>query len=460
MSMAVSASFDVQVTPIKSVIDVNEEASFEIKVVNDGSSDEFRLYYSGVEWDVKPVSFDLETGDTEVLIVNLRPLYVTAGQHAITLNVKSDDGNQLKRASLIVNIQDKEISSYVPSVGVSISMPKEFVPNEVLPISLNVRNKNPLNLEDVTLHVDSDYFSESREFSLNPTRSGNVSEENIELNFDLDSSIAPQDVAVTFKLIQNNKTIYLNQKSFQVKTYTADFVVEKNINVAFFKTTEVYKVKNVGNIQKQQPFKIKIPLFRELFSSETPNSGILKEEGNRYFVWDLDLQPGEEIQVTVIRNYRSFLLFLLIIIIGVFIYFLVRSPLTISKSAEVIKVEEGGISMLKVMIKLKNISEKEVNDAKIYDSIPNLADYVKEEHMGSLSPVKVLRHENKGTLLKWEIPILEGFEERIITYKIKTQLNILGGLKLPTASGKFKFGKGKQRFSKSNVFNLIFKNKQ
>jgi hypothetical protein len=42
--------------------------------------------------------------------------------------------------------QDKDISSYLPSVGVGIEMPTKLTPDKDLDIKLNLRNKNPLNL--------------------------------------------------------------------------------------------------------------------------------------------------------------------------------------------------------------------------------------------------------------------------------------------------------------------------
>ncbi|MBT7497074.1 hypothetical protein HN662_01990, partial [Candidatus Woesearchaeota archaeon] len=262
-----------------------------------------------------------------------------------------------------------------------------------------------------------------------------------------------------FTLSHQDEIIYQNQKSVNVVGFSPDFVVEKRVEKSFFRVTEDIAVKNSGNQNKKQVFKLKTSVIKDLFSSETPDASILKEDGARYLFWELDLEPGEEFELVVVRNYRPFLLFLLILIIVITLYFSLRSPLALNKTAEVFKKDEGGISMLKVRLKLKNISEKTVSDVKIYDAIPHLAGYVQEEHVGSLTPIKVLKHQHKGTLIKWEIPVLEGFEERIISYKIQAQLKILGGLTLPAASGRFKTLKGKDRFSKSNIFKLLLKSK-
>ena len=454
-----ATDFTVKTTVIKEVIDIDEVASFELTIKNFGVTDSFRVYYNGVEWDIPAVSLDLKHKEQKTVIVTARPLYVNTGQHAITLNVKSNAGNEVEKVPLIINVREKDMSSYQPSVGVVILMPKELSPNENISMTLLFKNKNPLELEDVEVVVESSQFLEKRLIFLDSTTPDQVGEATIELDLPLESTLAAEPFLITFTLTHQDEMIYQNQKSVDIVSFSPDFVVEKTVAKSFFKTTEDIIVKNAGNLNKKQVFKLKTSVVKNLFSSEKPDAGILKEDGSRYLFWELDLVPGEEFELVVIRNYRPFLLLLLIIIIVVILYFTLRSSLTLTKTAEVFKKEEGSISMLKVRLKLKNISEKTISDVKIYDAIPHLAGYVREEHVGSLTPIKILKHQHKGTLIKWEIPVLEGFEERIISYKIQAQLKILGGLRLPAASGRFKTLKGKARFAKSNIFKLMLKTK-
>ncbi|MBT3303996.1 hypothetical protein HN592_01805 [Candidatus Woesearchaeota archaeon] len=454
-----ATDFTVKTTAIKEVIDIEDVASFELAIKNFGVSDSFRVYYNGVEWDIPVVSLDLQHKEQKTITVNARPLYVNNGQHAITLNVKSAEGNEVEKIPLIINVREKDISSYQPSVGVVILMPEETSPDSDLPITLIFKNKNPLELDDIEVSVESSQFSETKSISLESTTSTQVGEASFDLVLPLESTLIAEPLLITFTLSHQDEIIYQNQKSVNVVGFSPDFVVEKRVEKSFFRVTEDIAVKNSGNQNKKQVFKLKTSVIKDLFSSETPDASILKEDGARYLFWELDLEPGEEFELVVVRNYRPFLLFLLILIIVITLYFSLRSPLALNKTAEVFKKDEGGISMLKVRLKLKNISEKTVSDVKIYDAIPHLAGYVQEEHVGSLTPIKVLKHQHKGTLIKWEIPVLEGFEERIISYKIQAQLKILGGLTLPAASGRFKTLKGKDRFSKSNIFKLLLKSK-
>ena len=77
----------------------------------------------------------------------------------------------------------------------------------------------------------------------------------------------------------------------------------------------------------------------------------------------------------------------------------------------------------------------------------------KEIQIGTIKPVNIAKHKRIGTIVKWQIISLEKYEERIITYRIRSKLSILGGLILPAAKLKFK-EKGKERVVKSSKLKL------
>ena len=126
------------------------------------------------------------------------------------------------------------------------------------------------------------------------------------------------------------------------------------------------------------------------------------------------------------------------------------------KGADVMEIEEGGISKIKVTLNIKNRTKTKIENVSVIEKIPNIANLVKEEYLGTLKPTKVLRHDVKGTLLKWNIDVLEGFEERMITYKIKSKLSILGSLRLSPAVIRFKNIRGSIiiEHSNSSVLNI------
>jgi hypothetical protein len=137
----------------------------------------------------------------------------------------------------------------------------------------------------------------------------------------------------------------------------------------------------------------------------------------------------------------------------VLFYFVLRSPLTVKKTASNIALKEGGVSELKVILNVSNRSNNKINDIEIIDKIPNIADLEKGLTIGTLQPSKILRHEKKGTMIKWVIEELHAGDERVITYKVKSHLSIVGEFSLAQAVAKCRY-KGKTVISHSNSLGI------
>lgn len=458
-SFVLASNLDVTVKSVKGVISADEEAVFELEVQNQGSSDDFKTYYNGLEWYISPVSFSLDNQNTKTITVKAKPLYVGVGQYSVPLKIRGRKTGDVTDINLNVNIKDDSNNKYLPTVAVKIDLPAQMYPNKTLDIGMNLKNRNPLELKNMSVIIESDYFSKTNILSLNATDSDKVSEGNIFNSFELDPKTPPQKININFKIIVDGREVYQSNRDVEILQYSPNLDIEESVDKSFFKSLTTYTITNNGNIPRTEAHKVKISLFRQLFTSQIPKSSLLKEEGNRYLMWTVTLNPGESTEYKVMTNYRTFLLGLIILGLVTLFYFMLRSPLTIKKTAKVIKLEEGGISMLQVMLILRNISGSKIKNVSIKDVVPNLADYVKEEHVGSLDPSKIVRHDRKGTTLMWDISDFDTFEERIISYKIKTRLKVLGGLSLKGATGRFKTKKGKNRVTKSAMLKLVLNKK-
>ena len=115
--------------------------------------------------------------------------------------------------------------------------------------------------------------------------------------------------------------------------------------------------------------------------------------------------------------------------------------------------KDGGISELKLVLNVKNRSKDPLKDIDVIDKVPHITNVEKELFIGTLQPYKVLRHEKKGTILKWKIDDLGVGEERVITYKIKSTLPILGSFSLEAAAAKYHYRK-KGRIAHSNSLSV------
>ena len=88
--------------------------------------------------------------------------------------------------------------------------------------------------------------------------------------------------------------------------------------------------------------------------------------------------------------------------------------------------------------------------------MPRIAELIKDNEVGTIAPEKVTRHERKGTLVRYEVGDLMPYEERLISYRVKSSLSILGGVSLPVAVSKFKTDAGKDRTTQSNKASITF----
>ncbi|MBW2998544.1 hypothetical protein KY321_03310 [Candidatus Woesearchaeota archaeon] len=458
-TFASASSIDAKIVPVKDAISANEEAAFQLQITNSGLSDDFKVYYNGIEWYMTPVNVKINPFETETININIKPLYVNLGQHAVPLKIKRSSSNEITDLDLIINIKDESNNEYLPTISVKADTTSELTPDKALDVKANIINRNPLNLENLKLLIESEYFSKEEDFSLSPTTAGNISEFEIVSKFRIPETTSPGRFNIFFTVLLNGTEIYKTSETSTVLEHIPDFEINKTDDDSLFKSKTKYNVKNSGNVGSTETHKVEISLFKQMFTSQVPEASLLKENGKRYLMWEVELESGEETEYMIVTNYRPFLLLILIITAVVVFYFLLRNPLVIKKTAKVIKYEEGGISMLKVMIIIKNISEKKITKLAIKDSIPHLAEYYREDHLGSLAPAKVIRHDKKGTSLVWEIEEFDGFEERIISYKLKTHLKVLGGITLNAVAGRFKSSKGNIREVKSAPLRLVFNKK-
>ena len=90
---------------------------------------------------------------------------------------------------------------------------------------------------------------------------------------------------------------------------------------------------------------------------------------------------------------------------------------------------------------------------KLIDVIPNIAEVEKSLDIGPLKPEKVVKRSSRGTILKWDLGVLDKFDERIVSYKVKSKLSILGWFTLPAAIVKYSI-KGKEFKVKSRKVRL------
>ena len=153
------------------------------------------------------------------------------------------------------------------------------------------------------------------------------------------------------------------------------------------------------------------------------------------------------------RNFRLLAILAAILVASVVLYFVFRSPLILQKEAQIRGSSSDGVSELRIRLHVKNRSARSVNSLHVVDKVTSMADVVKEASLGTLQPSKIVRKPGHGTLVRWDIDSLDSFEERIITYTVKTKLKLIGDVYLPAAKVKFDHA-GRERTAYSNEVNI------
>jgi hypothetical protein len=453
-------SFDATIEETQKSTIEGESAVYVLELSHDsGVPERFDLYSPDVEWDIttdvlRPI--EIQPGETKTIKVSALPLYATPGYYAITLHIRHSSSGDLKRLPIIIGVQPKDYvpGQYVPAVSIEPSIDDLIDPREKVIITVNVRNRNARDLEQVTYKLRSNLINEERTEPLN-----GLEEKQVVFALDVPDLTPPQDdiLEITALVKDGEKFVPFTAEplSYEIVEYGG---IEHTVvaDKGFLKTDWTYTLENTGNIQKSKEFTLKSNFFQSWFSTFEPLSRKVANQDGTFAAWDIDLDVGESTIIKVSTNYRPLLLVILVIITGVGAYYFFRSPLVVRKSAVVIAADEGGMSELKVLIEVSNRSTKPVKHVEVLDKVPHIATVVREFELGTIRPVKINHTEKKGTLIKWVLDELDGGEERVITYRIRSKLSILGSMRLPIGVTKFKTKSGRERSIKSNISQIGF----
>jgi len=442
ISIANAASFDASASPINTRIIIDEFATFELTVKNNlDRYDEYRIYTLDFPtWDVRtepivnPITLELEPGEEGSVELVVDPLKIRdIGTYQISVNVRSKLTNNLIAVPLKVTILSTEplIQGYVPTVVTGVEIPKKIDPRKEIPIKISLNNQNVIDYPDLVIKLKSNLIKDTINTQLGPKERKTLS-----LTANIDPLTFPQEDNLIVSVFKGDRSI-INPivRKIEIVEYTEkELVSEEKI---FLSTRRNYNFVSNNN-EYEGTFRIETSLLGSIFSSTNPKANTITEDGKRYFVFDIKLE-NNNMQVTITKNFIPLFVVILLLIVAVISYYVLRSPLLMIKEASNIVKSEGGISEMTVILHIKNRSKSKIMEIKITDYIPALVTVGHDVSIGSLQPTKILKHEKKGTtLVKWIVDNLDVSEERVLSYRIKSKLSILGSFSLPSAAAVFK----------------------
>lgn len=454
-----ATSFDVTITPIKDSILPGEQAEFSLTVTNNQNEEHhFGVSVKSDSWSpqslIGGMRVPAKSSKTETLILSPTK-FLSPGIHKIHVIVRdSTIGESVhkypsvtSRVSIPTITQYLEIDPVVPLVDV----PEKVDPRSELVVTINMKNRDLENSTKFLILLESKLIQEELDVTLD---AGEKRTHSHSIKLDPKTASQKDILKVTF-MVDKITLSPVIRKDFEVVGY-AMVKEEKKLSGFFLRRTTQLIYFNDGNEPETRHVEVEATLLQSLFTKTEPSAFKIRKEGKNFLAWDLSFEPGETKIVTYTVNYIPLFLIITAIIIGVILYYLLRSPVVIRKEAFTTGVTEEGISEIKVLLHLKNRTDRSFEKAVLIDRIPDIVVVSKEVKPGTLPPTKVYRHEREGTVVKWKLGTIEKREERIISYKIKSKLAIIGGVRLPPALLKFYDEKANALTTKSNSYMVAY----
>ncbi|MEK6938289.1 MAG: hypothetical protein AABX04_04565 [Nanoarchaeota archaeon] len=459
--LMVGVCAEMVLTPVANQITPRDKAYFNLKITNNNELEQkYQIFSLESQWNVEPFPLKdkvviLKPGESyNVQMVASLLKVLQPGIYYVSVSVEGDRGETFEN-KMKIYLGSAQPPTYAPLIKPTITVPEKINPPEPVSIKLSLENKNALNLSNLIIRVENEEVPEFNKIvavALEP-----LGRKEVEITLTPNKYQQPKTYTLKFNFERYGEAFKTVAQQTEVMTMIPGFtVLEVESDPIFLKYFRRFAVKNEGNVQNTQEVKYPTTFFEGLLTQGDPE--IKKEEGQRYLTWSSTLNPGGSTFVYSVTNYRI-LFYLGLVLVAILVFYLyVRTPLTVKKTAVSSKKDaEGALSEVKVMIEVKNHSKYPVKDVQVLDVIPAYATLhktaEKEGGMESTHPHKI-SHVREGTKLSWVLNDLEAKEHRVMVYRLRAKLNILGGLSLPRAAAEFARHKGRKGKAYSGVFHL------
>jgi hypothetical protein len=452
--------FITRIIPINDEISLYGEAVFNLTIINTGlQREDFSVYSPNIDaWSVKinPDSVSLNPGQQAWMNIRIKPKpSIDPGrEYGVQLNIKSKYSGLLEKAFAFISVKSQsEINrEYLPVVAIDIPEIDPIDPTGVFMLAFDIENKNVRDIRDMKVLISSASFTKEAYTDLGPLK-----KKTMQFPIELSPNTPPTIESMVIRVSIGNDTIISRSIKYEILGVEKS-EIDPSVTGSFLMIKHSALFRNIGNLDNVVKYTVKTNLLDYFLISGNTDSRLVQEEGKLYKEYSVELKPGESFRFTATKSYRSILYFILFVILLIVAYYALRSPIVIRKSVSSIKTKEEDIlSELKILIHIKNRTKKQFEDVIVLDRIPKITEIGKDFEIGTIKPIKIMNHEKRGTIAKWGINMLDSYEERVIAYKLYTNLNILGGLTLPLAVLKYRLHNGKERTVSSNKINLVIK---
>ncbi len=445
LSSVALAQTDVTITPIDNEVTVGQQATFRVVMKNNQDVAQRYAVFSlqtGQGWAVDPISLndkviELQAGQSYTTIVGARLIKeLPLGIYYIPIAIEGDQEDKFSE-SLKVYVGREDLENYVPSLKVTVDMDERIDPRRPLSVKLFLENKNKLDLNSLTVRMRSELAEFDKEMTIDLP---GLSKKTVEFAVVPHPYTQPKNYVLIFEFEHKGKVAKTMDQQVEVMVLDGPFNVSSSAQTVFLREYGTLIVTNNGNVLNEQQVRFPVSWFQSIVRSREAEE--FKFNGQRY------------LSVSYIINYRWVLYGLIVLVLIILFVVLVRSPIGIRKNAVTLRSdEEGALSQLKITLDVSNKTDKPIRNITVVDVVPGIVNIEKSLDLGTLRPHEI-KHTAGGTTVAWSISELDAHEDRLITYKVRAKLNVLGGFGLPRAYVEYTKGKGWRRKAYSNPFQL------
>lgn len=254
-----------------------------------------------------------------------------------------------------------------------------------------------------------------------------------------DSYVVPQHVGYgRFNVELVLKNTQTNEVSSQVATFVIQQfenpTAQRSVKFGLLTQDIFLKVRNDGNSVVNASTSETIPSYITNFITFVNKPDSQQTVGsNTVYAWLLyNLQPGEERTIEYQINLWQIVLLVVLLIIAVVYAFTYVFTIRIVKSHKLFGPVAGS-KEITITLEIKNRTHRAIHDVYVRDFLPPFATII--ERFETIKPS--VRKVQGGSELIWKLGTLGSMDERVLTYRIKPAMEILGEIKLPKASIRY-----------------------
>jgi hypothetical protein len=449
VSKADGDGFNIFYSSLNDKISLDQESSFKVQIENTRDTIErFRLKSFASDWTIRThptyVQFSgqsLYPREVKEFTLYLKPDEdIRFGQHELSLQGNLENYSPTKfSVSTYVEPTRSNKKKYATDVDIVTQIPATLDPRESFVMRFTLNNLNKNKYSEIDFYIKSPLLNEKITTSLDALEKNKI----VELKKVFDPKLTPQIEEIIVTVNTDNELYKTIRRTVSVIDYTETFTEHLEEKGNLLKTTKTIKYTNDGNAAKTQQTRVRTNLIETMFSKTNPEANVIKDtDGKRYFQWDLTLNPEESsYNFVVITSYRSLALILLILFGVILYYYTNKSPIVITKHSIAIEKTEEGIKEVKVTLNIRNTSNLTFDNITVTDKVPSIATIVADTRVGPMKPTKILKSKkHRDLLLIWDLDCLEPGEDKLLSYRIKPKLSIIGDFDLKPAFIKYPSG--------------------